>query len=268
VNEEGLKKIFEPVRDGFRWEKESDRKDQVLVIAPHPDDDVLGAGGTMAAFADQGKKVFSVYVTDGRGSPRQDPDISDEEMALRREKEAREALHAVGAMGGFFLKKNSRELGGAEGRKLKEELAGIFDFMQPEGVLLPAPYERHATHQVCSQWSVEALRESGQTPFLHGYSLWGGFWGEKKRVVRDISDFVSQKKEAVRAHASQLEYKQYLEGILGKNRYEAVFWEAHEHQKMAFAEIFLDMSELLQRKDLTLADFIRQDVEGFIRTYR
>jgi hypothetical protein len=36
---------------------------------------------------------------------------------------------------------------------------------------------------------------------------------------------------------------------------------------MAFAEIFLDMSELLRRKDLTLQEFIRQDMEEFIRAY-
>ncbi len=268
MEEDGLEKIFEPVQNGFTLEKEPDRKEQVLVIAPHPDDDVLGAGGTMAALAAQGEKVFSVYVTDGRGSPRKDPGLSDEEMAVRREEEAREALRAVGAVGGFFLRKNSRELGGKGGQKLKKELGKIFDVLQPGKVFLPAPYERHLTHQVCTRWSLEALRESGQTLLLYGYSLWGGFWGEKKRVVQDISEFITRKKEAVTAHASQLGYKQYLEGILGKNQYEAVFWETHEHQKVAFVEIFLDMTELLHRKDLTLEEFIRQDVEGFIQAYR
>ncbi len=267
MNDEGLKKIFEPVQDGFRLKKELDRKDRVLVIAPHPDDDVLGAGGTMAALAAQGKKVFSVYVTDGRGSPRKDPNLSDDEMAVRRNKEAREALRAVGAMGGFFLQKNTRELGGEGGKKLKKELAEIFDFVRAERVFLPAPYERHTTHQICIRWSLEALRASGQTPLLYGYSLWGGFWGGKTRVVFDISEFISRKKEAVKAHASQLEYKQYLDGILGKNQYEAVFWETHEHQKAAFVENFLDLTELLHRNDLTLEEFIRQDMEGFIQAY-
>lgn len=268
MNAEGIKKTFEPVQRGFRLEKEGDQKDRVLVIAPHPDDDVLGAGGAMAALADQGEKIFSLYVTDGRGSPRKDPGLSDEEMAVRREKEARKALRAIGAVGGFFLRRKSRELGGEGGKKLKKELTEIFEFLQPGKVFLPAPYERHLTHQICTRWSLEALRESGQTPLLYGYSLWGGFFGEEKRVVQDISGFITRKKKAVRAHASQLGYKQYLEGILGKNKYEAVFWETHEHQKVAFAEIFLDMTELLHRKDLTLEEFIRQDVEGFIQAYR
>lgn len=69
------------------------------------------------------------------------------------------------------------------------------------------------------------------------------------------------------AHASQMAYKHYQQGIIGKNNYEAIFWESHEPQKAAFAEIFLDMTELLEKKDLTLREFIRQDVEAFIHSF-
>ncbi|MBV1896840.1 MAG: PIG-L family deacetylase, partial [Rhodobacteraceae bacterium] len=38
----------------------------VLVVAPHPDDEVLGAGGTIARLADQGRKVHVAIVTRGQ----------------------------------------------------------------------------------------------------------------------------------------------------------------------------------------------------------
>jgi hypothetical protein len=85
--------------------------------------------------------------------------------------------------------------------------------------------------------------------------------------VRDISPFIKKKVEAVLAHASQIDYKSYHQGILGKNNYEAIFWETHEFQKGNFVEIFLDMTELLERKDLTLEGFIREDFEAFIRAF-
>jgi hypothetical protein len=100
-----------------------------------------------------------------------------------------------------------------------------------------------------------------------GYSLWGSFWGEKRRVVRDITPHIRKKVEAVLAHSSQVAYKSYQQGILGKSNYEATFWESHEPQKMTFVETFLDMTELLEKKDLTLEGFIRQDVEAFIRAF-
>jgi len=259
---------FHPVREAVRLEDYRGRKGNILVIAPHADDDVLGAGGAMAAASGQGKGIFSVYITDGRSSPRQDPSISDEAMAARREEEARSALQAVGATGAFFLKNRSEDLAGEAGKKTAKELAEIFQFMQPEEVFLPAPYERHRTHQRCTRISIDALRRAGDLKTtLLGYSLWGSFWGEKKRVVRDISPFIKKKVDAVLAHASQLDSKSYQQGILGKNNYEAVFWESHEPQKAAFVEIFLDMTELLERKDLTLESFIRQDIEAFILTF-
>ena len=259
---------FRPVQEGALLEDYRGRKGNILVIAPHPDDDVLGAGGTMAAASDQGKGIFSVYITDGGGSPRKNRSISDEAMATRREREALSALRAVGAVGGFFLKRRSEELAGELGRPTEEELTEILQFIQPEEVFVPAPYERHRTHQRCTRISIDALRTAGNREMtLLGYSLWGSFWGEKRRVVRDISPFIKKKVEAVLAHASQVDYKSYQQGILGKNNYEAIFWEAHEPQKTSFAEIFLDMTELLEKKDLTLESFIRQDLEAFIQAF-
>jgi LmbE family N-acetylglucosaminyl deacetylase len=259
---------FHPVQEAGLLEDYRGRKGNILVVAPHPDDDVLGAGGTMAAASDQGKGIFSVYITDGGGSPRKNQSISDAAMATHREKEALSALRAVGAVGGFFLKRRSEELAGELGRHTEKELREILQFIQPEEVFVPAPYERHRTHQRCTRMSIDALRIAGNREMtLLGYSLWGSFWGEKKRVVRDISPFIKKKVEAVLAHATQIEYKSYQQGILGRNNYEAIFWEAHEPQKAAFVEIFLDMTDLLVNKDVTLEAFMREDLEAFIRAF-
>ena len=268
VGELSWREKFIAAQEGISLESFRGRKNNILVIAPHPDDDVLGAGGVMIEASTQGKGVFSVYITDGRGSPRKDQGISDDAMAARREKEAISALKAVGAVGAFFLKRSSEDLSGEMGEKTGQELTEIFHFIQPEEVFLPSPYERHRTHQRCTRLAINALRiAAGVKPTLLGYSLWGSFWGEKRRVVRDISSYIRKKVEAVLAHASQIDYKSYQQGILGKNNYEAVFWESHEQQKMVFAETFLDMTELLEKKDLSLESYIRQDMEAFIRAF-
>ena len=268
MNQISWGKKFIPVREGASLEEYQGRRDNVLVISPHPDDDVLAVGGTMVDASIRGKGVFSVYITDGRSSPRLDPSISDEEMVQRREKEALAALRTVGGVGGFFLRKQSTELEGEGEKEVENELVEIIQWITPQEVYLPAPYERHGTHQRCTRLAIQALRAGlGVKPALWGYSLWGCFWGRERRVVRDISAHIQKKVEAVLAHSTQIAYKNYQQGILGKNNYEAIFWETHEPQKMGFAEIFLDLSELLEKRDLTLADFIRQDVDAFIRTF-
>jgi LmbE family N-acetylglucosaminyl deacetylase len=268
MKESSWKDTFIALGEGKSLDEFRGRAGNLVVVSPHPDDDVLGAGGVMIGAAGEGRGVFSVTVTDGRGSPRKGPAISEEEMVALRQKESMAALKAVGAAGGFYLRKRSSELEGEGGEEVGRELKDLLEWLRPTEVFLPAPYERHKTHLSCTRLTIEALRSStAPKPLVLGYSLWGNFWGEKKRVVRDISPFIRKKVGAVLAHSTQIAYKNYQQGILGKNNSEAVFWESHEVQKADFVEIFLDMSQLLEVKELSLADFIRQDVEGFIRAF-
>ena len=140
--EEGMIKKYQKATGALPLEDYRARRGNLLVISPHPDDDVLGAGGTMALAAENGRAVFSVYITDGRGSPRREPGISDEEMASAREREAIVSLKAVGAAGGFFLRRRSQELGGTGG--------GI----------------AHDLHELLAQQATEAAAE--QQPADHG----------------------------------------------------------------------------------------------------
>ena len=39
------------------------KKKRILVVAPHPDDETLGVGGTIAKFASQGDEVFVLIVS-------------------------------------------------------------------------------------------------------------------------------------------------------------------------------------------------------------
>jgi hypothetical protein len=58
-------------------------KKRVLVVAPHPDDETLGAGGTIAKFVQQGHEV-SVLVVSGHLPPiysREDYDVTIIEAA-------------------------------------------------------------------------------------------------------------------------------------------------------------------------------------------
>lgn len=262
------KEKFFAVQEGKSLDDFHGRMDNLVVISPHPDDDVLGAGGVMIEAAEKGRGVFSVTLTDGRSSPRQGPPISDEDLVVRRQKESLAALKITGAAGGFYFLKRSPDLEGEGGSGVAGDLRDLFESLRPSEVFLPAPYERHRTHIRCTRLTVEALRSSaGPRPSLLGYSLWGNFFGGKKRVVRDITPFIRKKVEAVLAHTTQIAYKNYQQGILGKNNSEAVFWESQEVQKATFVETFLDMTELLEHKHLSLEDFIRQDVEAFIRAF-
>ncbi len=259
---------FIPLQEGVLLDDFRGRSRNLVVISPHPDDEVLGAGGVLVGAAEEGRAVFSVTVTDGRGSPQKGPHISEEEMVERRQKESMAALKVVGAAGGFYFRRRNADLEGEEGKGVEKDLKDLLEWLTPDEVYLPAPYEQHKTHQKVTRLALDALRSStASKPLLLGYSLWGEGVGGKKRWVKDISPFIRKKVEAVLAHSSQIAYKNYQQGILGRNNADAIFWESHDIQKASFVETFLDMTELLERKNLSLDDFIREDVESFIRAF-
>ena len=216
----------------------ADRANTILVISPHPDDDVIGMGGAMRVLAGEGKKVFSVYVTDGSSASGTKHTVS-----VRRS-EALAALKTVRAHGAFFLNHASRELAGGAAASVARQLRKIIALLKPVEIYMPSPFERHPTHRRVTRIALRALTGTAHAPRAWGYSVWGGVYGLPGTKVVDISKAVRAKRRAIRQHASQTAGKPYDTGILGRNAYEGRFVETHARRHMAWAETFIDMARL------------------------
>jgi len=70
--------------------------ERIVVVAPHPDDEVLAAGGLMRWAAEHGREVLILAVTDGEASHPASSRISRSELRRRRAVERREALVRLG----------------------------------------------------------------------------------------------------------------------------------------------------------------------------
>src|SRR5262249_42670252 len=76
---------------------------EAMAIGAHPDDNDIGTGGTSTLWAQQGKKIVWVIMTDGtEGS--EIPEQSDEELRLTREQEQRLACEVYGQKPQKFLR--------------------------------------------------------------------------------------------------------------------------------------------------------------------
>lgn len=75
----------------------SEEEKKVLVIAPHPDDEILGAGGTIAKRVNAGYKVYVCIVTKGY------PPLFDEAEIEKGRQEACKAHRLLGVSETFFL---------------------------------------------------------------------------------------------------------------------------------------------------------------------
>ncbi|OGY22991.1 MAG: hypothetical protein A2172_03600 [Candidatus Woykebacteria bacterium RBG_13_40_15] len=73
----------------------------ILVFSPHPDDDLIGCGGSIAQHVKEGNKVSVVYMTSGESGSLK---YSKDALAKIREKEARNALGVFGIRDLAFLR--------------------------------------------------------------------------------------------------------------------------------------------------------------------
>lgn len=138
------------------------RRARCLVVAPHPDDETLGCGATIAAKRAAGTDVRVVIVTDGRRS--HGPELIDpDELATVRAREAVEACGALGVARGDVV-----QLGWVDssvaGRidELEACLARIIADFGPHEVLVPCATEVHPDHRAVSE-AVRRLAAKGST---------------------------------------------------------------------------------------------------------
>ncbi|NWK98776.1 PIG-L domain-containing protein [Sphingobium lactosutens] len=123
-----------------------------LVIAPHPDDEVLGCGGVMARLADAGRDVHVAIVTRGR-APRY-----SQEGADRVRHEALAAHELLGVARTHFLDQPAAELDQVPHADLNGAMGQLFEEVKPDTVFLPFLGDIHLDHQLIFRSAMVAAR--------------------------------------------------------------------------------------------------------------
>src|SRR6202045_2183366 len=136
----------------------------ILVFTPHPDDDVFGAGGTIAVLnRNHNKGLIVVYTNDDKGS--YDPDMSSQRLAgiRRAEQEVSEGLLGTAKENIMWMGYDDGMLEYAAQPKLTEEATAIIRKIRPDILLSVDPgewYERwHKTdHRMAAFNTIDAVR--------------------------------------------------------------------------------------------------------------
>ena len=182
---------------------------KVLVISPHPDDEVLGVGGTMRRLADEGHDVTVAIVTKGWA-----PLFPEEQVAQVRA----EAQAANASL--WFKRVRFMDLPVTKLHAIPEhELNAAFDALitdeQPEWVFLPFPGDRHEDHRQVFDAALIALRPVSDRAFVKrilcyetvSETHWAVSHLEpafQPQLWFDITDQLDAKLAAMRIYASQI----------------------------------------------------------------
>jgi LmbE family N-acetylglucosaminyl deacetylase len=183
-------------------------KDRVLVVAPHPDDETLGCGGTLMRLHKQGAELTWMIVTG----------ISEEsgwhsERVRQRDAEIARVAELIGFSSVVNLRLPTARLDTIPMSELIDAFSKVFDSTQPEQVFLPSRLDVHTDHRMvfdaaaaCTKWfrnpSVRRVL-AYETISETGFGLNTELIFHPNYFV-DISDFLDRKVEAVSIYKSEV----------------------------------------------------------------
>lgn len=124
----------------------------VLVIAPHPDDEILGVGGTIAKRALNGDSVYVCVVTKAC-----EP-LFRSELVEQTRKECREADQLLGVKETFFLNFPAVMLEDVPRYKLNDGLMQAVHRVKPDEVYIPHRGDMQLDHKMIVDSVMVALR--------------------------------------------------------------------------------------------------------------
>jgi len=191
-------------------------KGSVLVLAPHPDDECLGCGGTLVLHRRQGDRVKVVFATDGMAGDPLGYYATLDYRELRRE-EARRTAAVLGVDDLLFWDYPDGEL--AEARDLTDRLEALLKAYRPDIIYRPSTLEIHPDHWALGAGIETALRE--YTPAIGDfcYEIWATV---QPTHVIDITPVWDVKRKAVEQYETQLRYHDYLHMVAGLNAYRTI----------------------------------------------
>lgn len=233
-----------PPRVGPAEEPHTWRPTRFMVIAAHPDDADFGPAATAARWIDEGSVGWLVCCTSGDQGG-EDAELDPLELAATREREQQAAADVVGYEGVTFLHQPDGAL--VNDLNLREQLVREIRRFRPDAVLAQDPETlfhadrgvNHTDHRAAGIAAADAVYPASRNPMAFPWLVREGlaphrvhrlylFWSEKANARVDVSATIDRKFDALRAHASQLQDFDRVEGWIRP-------WMAEEGQKIGVA---------------------------------
>jgi LmbE family N-acetylglucosaminyl deacetylase/glycosyltransferase involved in cell wall biosynthesis len=207
-----------PESEAIPFEPQDLRGERLLILAPHPDDEVIGCGGLLALHLRDGRPVHVVVATDGAQAG----------DGAQRESESRAALAVLGNVTIEFLRFPDRELENAG--ELGVRLAAILREQKPDLIAVPSPLEIHPDHIALSRAFCDLIARDASL-FADLAVARVAFYEVsaplRPNALIDITSVADSKYAAIQAHASQTAIRDYTSYARGLNAWRAMTLPTH-----------------------------------------
>jgi len=208
----------------------------ILVICAHPDDEVFGAGGTIAKYSKEGFNVDVLIFSYGEQSH---PWIKKYVVIETRKKESKEASKVIGIRNaeffglreGFFEEDSKRN-------NIYKKIAEIIREKKPVKIFTHSIDDPHPDHKIVHNTVLASMDKSGIKCDVYTFDIWNPInirKTENPKLYVDISKTFGKKLEALKCFKSQkvsmisLLWSVYLRavthGIENRTRFAEVFYK-------------------------------------------
>jgi N-acetylglucosamine malate deacetylase 1 len=188
---------------------------KLLVLSPHPDDDIFGCGGALRRAHLKGSEITAVYMTDGSRGGGSYP---EEDLVRIRKDEAKRAARMIGIDELIFLGHKDTRL--EYSQSSVAELKKILDRIKPDAIFLPFMLDKHPDHLATNEIFIGAAESYKGNPMCYGYEIWTPIAATNCLV--DITEQLPVKIRAVEQHASQLKEVNLVSAFIGISQYRSI----------------------------------------------
>lgn len=217
-------------------------KETILVVVAHSDDQILGPGGTLSKYIEEGKQIKTIIFSYGEMSHFYfKPDV----IAKMRKQEAEDADKILGGSGvEFFGISEGKFKSEFENGDFKSKLQKRILSYKPTKIFTHAKSESHPDHKAVHDLLLDSYDELHKkqlfTTDVYVFALYGLKLTISKspRLMVDISKYFSKKLEALRAFKSQhtiplwwlwlkwaVYYKAFISGLKLKTKFAEEFYK-------------------------------------------
>jgi LmbE family N-acetylglucosaminyl deacetylase len=186
---------------------EIDKLGDVVFIAPHPDDELFGIGGSVLKMLENEARISLIYLTDGEGSgvwPNKEG-IGRQRIRLSEQFAARLGIVSSNIYRLHLTDGAVPHPGQAGFEEAVKNVKELLDIIKPDAIFATHPLDYWPfDHVACAEIAIEAVRQSETKPQLWYYWVWAWYnvrpWklpfnNLKKLQKIDISDHLDRKKE-------------------------------------------------------------------------
>ncbi len=178
------------------------KKETIIVFSAHSDDFVIGAGGTIANYTQQGQNVAVVVFSYGESSH---PWLKQEVVKKMRAEETLQASQLLHCQVTFFDLKEFNFKKEYQANNLKLKLIKMFNQLKPTKIFTHSHEDPHPDHSAVNLITMELVQSLSYKPEVYIYSVWNpvSFRTKYPSLCSDISNTFSSKLKALSLFKSQ-----------------------------------------------------------------